>query len=482
MPAQFKDLALNSILVTLVVIAGLSAAQMASRTLLNRHPDEVYHVDAFCYFQDHWRPPDLNSDEVIYSPYGWSRVYTGEAVYVVFGQLSKAGNLVGQRNASPQASAQEVAERSCRNLDFRQFRFMNVALYVLTLATVFAMGRRDFWTIALGVGLVAIPQVVYVYSYANSDAWGLSLSIFLLLYALRLARKDNVSAWRAAGLGLLTGLVLLTKKPYWLTIPFAYLFLGAGVYAKFRAGDANVRHRSAVLLFLALFTATIVAGPLLVVYPWTQGDFAADELAMREKRAMDGFKPSDPTYEGLQLATRGEPFRAVVDGQGMVVVVCNEQLWHVRLHGGLPARLDVRGRRRNLTSGAGLHVRHADAEMARDSDDYVRHSGVGGRDDCRECVCVTLQLVGNRLPTPGSILVAVAAAACISVGRSLRSGTGLDAQIPMDIAGSSVGRGVVCTLVRHTPVPNAADMRQRSLRGQSILFNLPTITTRGNAT
>lgn len=38
--------------------------------------------------------------------------------------------------------------------------------------------------LALGLTLLCLPQVLYVYSYANSDAWGLSLSLALLGLAL----------------------------------------------------------------------------------------------------------------------------------------------------------------------------------------------------------------------------------------------------------------------------------------------------------
>ena len=53
------------------------------------HPDERMHIDAFCYFERQWWSPPVNSNEVIYSPYGWSRVYTGEVVYQVYGRLSE---------------------------------------------------------------------------------------------------------------------------------------------------------------------------------------------------------------------------------------------------------------------------------------------------------------------------------------------------------------------------------------------------------
>ncbi len=331
-----SGLLLSLIGVALICAAGLAAGRIATQTVFRSHPDEAAHVDAFCYFQGRWWPPDLNTGGLLYSGYGWSRVYTGEVVYIVYGnayagataklaglrqrlrpqQAQEPAQLTGQAAATghvflPMVSVYRLVDLTCRQVNFRHFRYMNVALYVLTLAVALAAGRRSFWTIALFVALVAVPQIPYIYSYANSDAWGLSFSVFLLLYALHLSRRPGLTPLGVAGLGVLTGMVLLTKKPYWLTIPFAYLFLGEMAYRQVRMAGAGGRRRIAALLLLLLVTIAVVAGPLVALYPWTQGDFAAGELAMREMRAIDGFKPSNPTAEGVRLASRGEPFRVV---------------------------------------------------------------------------------------------------------------------------------------------------------------------------
>jgi hypothetical protein len=76
------------IYVPLALLAFLISVSIALNTN-SYHPDEWIHIDAFCYFERQWWSPPLNSNEVMYCPYGWSRVYTGEVVYQVYGRLSK---------------------------------------------------------------------------------------------------------------------------------------------------------------------------------------------------------------------------------------------------------------------------------------------------------------------------------------------------------------------------------------------------------
>jgi hypothetical protein len=62
---------------------------IALTTPVNTHPDEGIHVDAICYFESDWWPPRLNTDGLVYSPDGWSRVYSGELVYLVYGRMAR---------------------------------------------------------------------------------------------------------------------------------------------------------------------------------------------------------------------------------------------------------------------------------------------------------------------------------------------------------------------------------------------------------
>src|SRR5205085_4609792 len=86
------------------------------------------------------------------------------------------------------------------------YRLFNVGLFLLTLGILFAVGARHAWAAAMGMLLLCLPQAIYLYSYANSDAWALSFALFLLVFALA-ERHPLASAWKAALLGLFVGIV-----------------------------------------------------------------------------------------------------------------------------------------------------------------------------------------------------------------------------------------------------------------------------------
>lgn len=53
---------------------------------------------------------------------------------------------------------------------YRLYRGFNVALLAVTLGFLFAVGLQHVWAAAIGPGMLCLPQLIYVYSYANSDA------------------------------------------------------------------------------------------------------------------------------------------------------------------------------------------------------------------------------------------------------------------------------------------------------------------------
>ena len=79
----------------LVVATGINCFGVVYQTNPCSHPDSRYHLYGFSYFENHWWPPDLNSDDLVYSPYGNSRVYSGEIVYLVYGKLTALAKKMG---------------------------------------------------------------------------------------------------------------------------------------------------------------------------------------------------------------------------------------------------------------------------------------------------------------------------------------------------------------------------------------------------
>ncbi len=46
----------------------------------------------------------------------------------------------------------------------RLYHRFNVALLAVTLGFLFAVGLRHVWAAAIGLGMLCLPQVIYVYS------------------------------------------------------------------------------------------------------------------------------------------------------------------------------------------------------------------------------------------------------------------------------------------------------------------------------
>lgn len=166
-------------------------------------PDENMHIDAFTFFESHWTRPEVNSDEVYYSPMGISRVYSGEIVYLLYGRI---GSLI---------------HRHYPDLDpYTLYRFVNVSLLLITLSILAFVRCELFPPWLLALFLVCIPQVPYIYSYANSDAFGVSISIFLFLFAVHLLQRQprQWRWWRIVFLFLLFLTTLLTKPDFLMAI------------------------------------------------------------------------------------------------------------------------------------------------------------------------------------------------------------------------------------------------------------------------
>lgn len=81
------------------------------------------------------------------------------------------------------------------------------------------------------------------------------------------------------------------------------------------AAGVALRHL-AIRLALVALVALVVIAPLKLIYPLSQPGYRAGISAMREERARDDFKPSNPTNPGYLLARKGVPFRQIVTDPG----------------------------------------------------------------------------------------------------------------------------------------------------------------------
>jgi hypothetical protein len=190
---------------------------------------------------------------------------------------------------------------------------LNVWLYLFTMLIMIGLGRKHPWPFVIALLLLCIPQVSYLYSYVNSDAWGLSMSLFLFGF-VTVRRKTLLASWpNLVILSILTALVILSKKTFWLSIPPAYLLLGLDILEN-QEGNRIGMLKKYFFRFTFLFSLILIlVAPLKIIYPLSQGNFEQRAREMREERALPGFKPNHITQVGFHLAERGYSIRSVAN-------------------------------------------------------------------------------------------------------------------------------------------------------------------------
>jgi hypothetical protein len=187
------------------------ALVMASTTLYNSHPDEKVHVQAASYYEQHWLPPAVENPAIAhtYSVYGFSRLNSSEITYVLAGKFSQ----IIDRLQVP---------------DYLKYRFFNVLLLCcLVLVTLRSRPARFVF-----IPLLLTPQVWYLFSSYNSDAFALFVA-FLIAYQLvdhrasfhRFLRGELSSAKALLFIGPLLACLLLSKKNFYFFFIFAVLYL-----------------------------------------------------------------------------------------------------------------------------------------------------------------------------------------------------------------------------------------------------------------
>jgi len=284
---RFVPLLLFGVWILIIVMAGISPR--------NVHPDEYVHMDAASYYQDHWLPPLIEDPAIreTYSVYGVSRLNNGEVYYLLAGKFKAL--LDGFHLA-----------------DSFALRTFNIVLFgIILLFTIKNMSAR-----MVALPLLISPQLWYIFSYCNSDAFGLFCA-FLAGYqvvnpASRLHRYLQSTGWRsrlpdALLLSLLIGILLLLKKNYYPFIVFFYLCLGAQLFTN----KEFVKKRKSVLLRLMVITLAglFVFGLRIGADYGVNGADRQEHLSkIQEELAHPWYKPSTELHKkhvSLYLKERG---------------------------------------------------------------------------------------------------------------------------------------------------------------------------------
>ncbi|MBM9538217.1 hypothetical protein [Desulfobulbus alkaliphilus] len=253
---------------------------MASLSLYNQHPDEPFHVHAGEYFQDHVFPPRIGDPSTLdsYSGYGVSRLHSGEIAYFFAGKFAKM------------LQPFEIPS-------YLALRYFNVALFF----TLFVMTLNSYHFRLLMVPVLLSPQIWYIFSYVNSEAFALFI---ILVVAHQLVCPDSKfnrlvaaekfsgpSALSLAALGMLFGFLLLLKINFY----FYLLFVGLYIFWRFGCGTLPCNRFSFSRLAAIALIGLTLFGTVRGIDSYIN-DFRKSEklLEVREQLANEIYNPRTP--------------------------------------------------------------------------------------------------------------------------------------------------------------------------------------------
>jgi hypothetical protein len=190
---------------------------MAFTSDYNRHPDEIHHFEAAKYYKTHFLPPEIGDESVreSYSVFGVSYLNYHWAEYFYAGKFALIVSPVIQN-------------------ELLAVRLSNVFLFAFLIAWFIFRLKDHSELIILPSFLLITPQVWYIFSYANNDAFAFFLS-FVVIYQIafeksifnQFMRSERFLNHIIGGIffGLLSGLLLICKPNYWSFLLFAGLWL-----------------------------------------------------------------------------------------------------------------------------------------------------------------------------------------------------------------------------------------------------------------
>ncbi len=284
----------------LLAVAFLLALIMALRSETPIHPDEAVHVSAINYYAHHLLPPALDSELAAptYSIYGHSRLSNYEIFYQLAGYFQR---VVKSGNEPTLFTA----------------RLFNLGLFSLLL--LISIVNKDFRPFALP--FLVSAQIWYLFAYTNSDAFGLVIATIMSYQVAYqnsmlnqfLTQTNPKYFWlKLLGLGLLFGMLLLSKINYY----FFVVFLGLYLIWRISQEHFPVKKRLWSRLGLILVIATSLYGTRFALdisaNGWDRADMAAQ---MQEKFAKLPYKASttlDQKGPMLNLKERGESLGKIV--------------------------------------------------------------------------------------------------------------------------------------------------------------------------
>ena len=183
-----------------ITLAFILCMVVVSKTNASVHPDEFTHISVARYYYDHWLPPKIGSPETLstYSVWGFSYITEFDVVYLLAAKFS-------------------LLIRPLIDNEVIALRLFQVMLFAL-IAGSCLLSSSLRW---VSLPLLMTPQVWYVYSYFNADAFPLTVSVILIGLLFGNGRSMmsllNGPRWKifVSILTILLSLLILSKRNYW---------------------------------------------------------------------------------------------------------------------------------------------------------------------------------------------------------------------------------------------------------------------------
>lgn len=285
---------------------------MAVTSAYNHHPDEHHHFLAAEYYINHWFPPEIGEPSVrhTYSVYGSSYLNYYWIEYLLIGKF--AGLLSPALIENPVVAA----------------RLFNVLLFSLLIVVFFHRSHKNTQELVALCAVLITPQVWYIFAYVNNDAFPLCLSLLVISEITYLQSPFNkflLDTKNLSGgflLGLLLGLLLISKQNYYIFI----LFIGGLFFLRSVNVKASKISIDKTLLWKYIFVFSIACFILVAKFSLdiaTNGESTyfrsllsphttnSKLLDYEERVAHAAFKPSliknhsEKSYFSLRLREKG---------------------------------------------------------------------------------------------------------------------------------------------------------------------------------
>jgi len=287
---------LMAVALTLVIIMAVISSEK------NVHPDEQVHREASKYYQENWLPPSFEDPAIrsTYSVYGSSRLNKPEISYLFSGKFAK---LISFLHIKP----------------FRLFRLFNIFLFsCLLLYTIKDAGAR-----AIAMPFLVSPQIWYVFSYCNSDAFALFISFLVgvqivtpgSMFNVFLRQKpDSCLLIRSLLLGCLLGSLLLLKQNYY---PYIVFVISVLVWQIWEMGSREQRTLVVKRMLIVSLIGLSLFGLRRGADYYVNGFDKADKLAkITVETAIPLYNPQtelSKKHLHLNMKKRGVPWTNLVN-------------------------------------------------------------------------------------------------------------------------------------------------------------------------